>query len=218
VTIIAAIVPVKALPLAKSRLSALLSAPERRALALAMLGDVLAALGGARGVDRIGVISADAAVLALAAERGADPLLDRAPDLNAALEQAAGYYTDAGARATLVLPADIPLAAPAEIDQLIALAPPGRGVVIAPSRDGGTNALLTWPPLALPYLFGKGSMALHLAAAGERELPARQFRAPGLELDIDRPDDLLLLAELYGDTAAQRLARELCVSERVMCV
>ena len=37
-------------------------------------------------------------------------------------------------------------------------------------------------------------------------------------VDVDRPDDLLLLAERDGQTEAQRLVRELCVAERVMCV
>src|SRR5690242_14746028 len=106
---IATIIPVKRLPLAKSRLGALLSAPERRALVLAMLGDVLAALGAARGIARVGVISADKLVLELAAARGAEALPDHTPDLNAALTQAAAYYAARGAAATLALPADIPL-------------------------------------------------------------------------------------------------------------
>jgi 2-phospho-L-lactate/phosphoenolpyruvate guanylyltransferase len=64
-------------------------------------------------------------------------------------------------------------------------------MVIAPSRDGGTNALLAWPPLVLPFLFGVGSQARHMAAARERGLGVYEFRAPGMELDVDRPDDLL---------------------------
>ena len=118
----------------------------------------------------------------------------------------------------LALPADIPLVQSREIDDLIAARTTARGMVIAPSRDGGTNALLAWPPLALPFLFGVGSQARHLAAAHERGLAVREFRAAGMELDVDRPDDLLLLAETDGETETQRLVRELCVAERVMCV
>lgn len=215
---ISAIIPVKALPLAKSRLGALLSGPERRALVLAMLGDVLAALSAARSLDHVGVISADTVVLAHAAALGAEALPDHARDLNAAFVQAAAHYAARGAAATLALPADIPLVQPAEIDGLIAARRSARGMVIAPSRDGGTNALLVWPPLILPFLFGQGSLARHLAAAHERGLAARELRSPGLELDVDRPDDLLLLAETDGETATQQLVRELCVADRVMCV
>jgi len=215
---IAAIIPVKALPRAKSRLGALLSGPERRALVLAMLGDVLAAVGAARSIGQVGVISADATMLALATARGAEALPDRAHDLNAALTQAAAHYAARGAAAALALPADIPLVQPHEIDDLIGTRMTARGMVIAPSRDGGTNALLAWPPLALPFLFGVDSHARHLAAARERGLAVREFRTPGIELDVDRPDDLLLLAETDGETETQRLVRELCVAERVMCV
>src|SRR5215207_1818568 len=142
---IAAIIPVKALPLAKSRLGALLSGLERRALVLAMLGDVLAAVGAARSIDHVGVISADSTVLALALARGAQALPDHAHDLNAALTQAAAHFAARGA-AVLALPADIPLVQSREIDDLIATQATPRGMVIAPSRDGGTNALLAWPP------------------------------------------------------------------------
>src|SRR5215208_6821567 len=117
---ISAIIPVKALPLAKSRLRALLSGPERRALVLAMLGDVLAAVGAARGIDYVGVISADPIVLALANVCGAEALPDHAHDLNAALTQAAAHYAARGAAAALALPADIPLVQSREIDALIA--------------------------------------------------------------------------------------------------
>jgi 2-phospho-L-lactate/phosphoenolpyruvate guanylyltransferase len=154
-------------------------------------------------------------VLALAAARGAEALTDHAADLNAALAQAAAHYAARGAMATLVLPADVPLIQSREIDDLIASHGP-RGLVIAPSRDGGTNALLGGP--GLPFLFGAGSLARHLDAARVRGLTARVFRSPGLEIDVDRPDDLLLLAESDGETETQRLARELCVAERVMCV
>jgi 2-phospho-L-lactate/phosphoenolpyruvate guanylyltransferase len=215
---ICAIIPVKALARAKGRLSTLLTAPERRRLVLAMLGDVLSALEAAHGIDRIGVISADPTVLVLAAEHGAEALPDHATDLNAALAQAAGYYAAAGAAATLILPADVPLVTPAEIDQLVVARATAPGMLIVPSYDGGTNALLSWPPLSLPFLFGERSLERHLAAAQERGLLARQCRIPGLELDVDRPDDLLLLAEMAGETATQQVARELCVAERVMCV
>src|SRR5215212_9337546 len=127
---IATIIPVKALPLAKSRLGALLSGPERRALVLAMLGDVLAAVGAARSIDYIGVISADPTVLALATARGAQALPDHADDLNTALTQAAAHFAARGAVAVLALPADIPLVQPHEIDDLIAARTTPRGLVI----------------------------------------------------------------------------------------
>lgn len=215
---ICAIVPVKTLATAKTRLSHFLSPTERRALVLAMLDDVLAALLAAQCVDRVGVISADALVLAQASARGVDALVDQSADLNAALTQAARHYAGAGATAALLLHADLPLVTPVEIEQMIACGLRAPGALLAPSRDGGTNALLAGPPLALPFHFGANSLAQHIAAAREQGVEVRQFRRPGLELDIDRPDDLWLLAETPGATATQQLARELNVYDRMAYV
>src|SRR5437867_3937543 len=109
------LVPVKPLHLAKGRLASALSAPERRALVLAMLGDVLAALDATDAVSGVIVISRDAEALALAARLAASALLDRSNGLNGALAQAAAFAGQCGASALLVLPADLPLATPAEI-------------------------------------------------------------------------------------------------------
>jgi 2-phospho-L-lactate guanylyltransferase len=215
---ICAIVPVKSLSLAKGRLAGILTAAERQALVKAMLGDVLAALGAARGVDRVGVVSRDREVLALAADARAEGLLDREQDLNGALGLAAGRYASSGATAVLVVPADVPLITPGEIERFVGMHAGARGVALAPSRDGGTNALLVWPPLALPFQFGRGSLARHQEMARERGLAPRLFHAPGLELDIDHPDDLFALASSPGATAAQRLVRELNICARLACV
>lgn len=213
-----AIVPVKKLSSAKARLSSLLSQAERRDLVLAMLEDVLDALRAARSVERVGVISADPVVLGRAAGLGAEALIDGAANLNGALAQAAGHYAALGASGVLVLPADVPLVTHAEIEALVATLGRGPGVALVPARDGGTNALLARPPLALPFLFGSDSLERHREAARARALHAHLFRGDGLALDVDRPDDLLQLAERAGETMAQRLARELSVAERVMCV
>jgi 2-phospho-L-lactate guanylyltransferase len=212
-----AIVPVKPLYLAKGRLSAVLTASERRALVLAMLGDVLVALRATEVVRETIVVSRDAEVLALAARLGAAALFERAEGLNAAYTQAAAFAGRSGAASLLALPADLPLAAPDEIAGLVA-AGEQAGVALAPSRDGGTNGLYRTIDVSLPFLFGAGSLARHVDAARERGIAAQLLRAPGLELDVDQPDDLLRIAEAAGETAAQQLVRELCVEARLACV
>jgi 2-phospho-L-lactate/phosphoenolpyruvate guanylyltransferase len=66
-----AVVPVKELDRAKQRLAALLSPKLRRALMLAMLDDVLAALAATSGLAGIGVVTVDAAASRLAMSYGA---------------------------------------------------------------------------------------------------------------------------------------------------
>jgi 2-phospho-L-lactate guanylyltransferase len=213
-----AIVPVKSLALAKSRLSELLGPAERRALALAMLEDVLAMLRFAPDIERVGVVSRDAAVLRAARAAGADVLLDRAPGLNEALAQADDHYARMGAGARLLIHADLPLATADEIGMLAAALREGADVALAPARDGGTNALAYAAERPLPPMFGGASLARHLAGARERGLSARMVRARGLERDIDRPEDLIWLAEQPGERAAQRYTRALGILQRVACV
>jgi 2-phospho-L-lactate guanylyltransferase len=144
-------------------------------------------------------------------------MVDAADSLNGALEQGAAHVVAAGARALLVLPADLPLITPADIARLAGALGPAPAAVLAPARDGGTNALLAAPPAALPFLFGPGSLSDHLAAARARGVAARLVYAPGLELDVDQPDDLLVLACASGATAAQRLTRRMDLVERAAC-
>ena len=67
---ICAVVPVKEITDAKQRLAAVLSAAQRRELALAMLEDVLAALAGVRELAGMLVVTVDPAASEMAARPG----------------------------------------------------------------------------------------------------------------------------------------------------
>ena len=66
-----AVVPFKGTAQAKQRLASALTAPQRHALALAMLGDVLQTLAAVDELGGVLVVTADAAATALAAQFGA---------------------------------------------------------------------------------------------------------------------------------------------------
>jgi 2-phospho-L-lactate guanylyltransferase len=78
-----------------------------------------------------------------------------------------------------------------DLDELFKLVPTGNGMVIAPSHDGGTNALLLRPPQAIAYAFGEDSFARHRAMAAAAELACHTYHSSTLALDIDHPEDLL---------------------------
>jgi 2-phospho-L-lactate guanylyltransferase len=139
----------------------------------------------------IAVISRDEAVLTLASALGARPIVEAQHDLNAALTQAGEIVAAAGAEGILVLPSDLPLLTVADLDALYALAQDGDGVIIAPSQDGGTNALLLRPPHAIPYAFGLESYNRHAALAEAAGLSCHVYHSATLALDIDHPEDLL---------------------------
>jgi 2-phospho-L-lactate guanylyltransferase len=179
------IVPVKALGQAKSRLAAVLTPAERRRLVLEMFELVLDALRRSC-VNAVWVVSADAEVLAMAAARRLNPVVEQGAGLNAALEQARQAARAAGAEALVVVPADVPLLTPGDLAALQALLQGGADVALAPDGAGrGTNALALRAGAPLPFSFGEGSAERHLRLAAEQGLIARRYHSPTLALDVD---------------------------------
>jgi 2-phospho-L-lactate guanylyltransferase len=204
-----AIVPVKALAAAKSRLAPALSHVLRRRLVLAMLEEVLEALAATRGIDRILVVTCDPEIGDLALRKGAAVLREeRSSGLNAALALGASQALREGAARTLFIPADLPFASAAEIGEIMAQPAEDR-VAIVPARDGdGTNALLLAPPDALAPSFGPGSFARHCAEARMRNLAPRILRLESLAIDIDEPGDLAFLIARSRDGSRYAFLRE----------
>ena len=198
-----AIVPVKALTEAKTRLAAVLSPAERAALTLRTLRGVLAALD-MPGIDLRLVVSPDETVLAEARAAGALALRQQGGGLNEGLEQARAEAIARGAGAILIVLGDLPLLAHDDVGTLLDLAERPAIAIFAPDRHGtGTNALLLCPPTALPFAFGAGSLARHRAAAAARGLLIRYYDAAGTALDLDTPDDLAALDAVAAASGAR---------------
>lgn len=186
-----AIVPVKPFGLAKSRLAPVLEPAQRVALSRAVLGQTLAILKQTPAVTRTLVVSRDPAVLALARLYQANTVSESGqPELNAALRRAIEVAQSLGASGILVLPADLPTLT---VEDVAALIPPARDDVaasIAPDRHGqGTNGVFVRPPHLLSVSFGAGSFQRHLAQLRDRGVTPRVVERPGLQLDLDTPDD-----------------------------
>ena len=189
---IVAVVPVKALAGTKSRLSPVLTPEGRAGLTVYMMKNVLSALREA-GVERACVVSPDRILLGLAEEAGATPLSQESRGLNPALDEARAWAVSGGASALLVLPADLPLLKPPDVEAVLEAAEGVEGplVVVAPDATGlGTNALLLRPPDVVPFRFGAGSFEAHLDAARGRGVEARVCERPRLAFDLDTAGDL----------------------------
>jgi 2-phospho-L-lactate guanylyltransferase len=187
-----AIVPVKGLGLAKSRLGWLLTAEERSLLVLDMLAHVLAAVRDSGAVDEIAVVSPSPAELPLPA--GVRALKQRKPGLNAALEQGRRWAISRGADAVLVAFADLPALTANDISRIAGLGKDQGTVVLAPDRHGtGTNLLLAHPAALARFAFGPGSFAAHTEHARAAGAKVQVYRSHGAGLDIDTLDDLEFL-------------------------
>lgn len=203
-----AVIPVKPLDRAKSRLSPALSASERAALAEAMFRDVLAAARRSRLFDQIIVATSCQRAAAIAWESGALVMRDLGSDrgTNGAVEDALAAVPDGSA--AMVIQADLPLLEAADLIAVaMALRAGPRGVVLVPALDGGTTILGVSPARAIRPAFGADSFARHLASTLLAGLRPEILRPARAVCDLDRPDDIALLSSCRPDSHSARLAR-----------
>ena len=186
------IVLVKDFDSAKQRLSSVLDAGARRALA----ADLALAVLGATGPGALVVASSEALASGLR-RLGNEVIVDRSGQNGAA---AAGirHAVARGAGAVLLLSSDLPLIRPETVARMLAeaeaMAPPA--VLAAPAIGrGGTNALYLAPPDVIGLHFGDSSLAKFEADASEHGASFALHESPELALDIDEPSDLAALQE-----------------------
>jgi 2-phospho-L-lactate/phosphoenolpyruvate guanylyltransferase len=182
-----ALVPLKRLAEAKTRLSDELAPAMRVDLMRALLEHTLRHAKRAPSVGRIVLVSSETESPAIAAEYGIAHFDDRGLPWNEAL--AAAIAETVESEAVLILSADLPLVTADDIEALIA-AMPQRGMAIGRARDAGTNAVAMHPAGAVRTCFGaRGSAARHAELAAEAGLRPVFVDRPGLAIDLDSPSD-----------------------------
>lgn len=194
------VVPLRA---GKSRLADALDAPSRSGLRAAMLADVAAALRGA-GLAEIVVAAGDEESATMASDLGLevhrDPPSTR--DLNDAIDAAASLVgPDAD---VLVVTADLPGLSVADVEAVLRASGP---VVLAPTADGGTGALLRRPRSVLRTAYGWESAARHAARCLDAGIRPVVLDLPGCRVDLDTPEDLEALTSPGPATAAWLASR-----------
>ena len=198
-----ALVPIRGLETAKTRLGGDLDAEERRDLVVDLLRRTLVATRDARRVAGTIVVTMDPAAAGIARDHHAIGLVERAPGLNGAIGAARSVAIARGATAVIVLPADLPAINADAVDAVIdaaETAPIGTAsvVVLVTDRHGsGTNVLLVRPPTAIDPMFGPASRDLHRAAAHAAGATLIELDGP-LSLDVDTADDLVAAEAALG--------------------
>jgi 2-phospho-L-lactate guanylyltransferase len=180
------IIPVKALPNAKSRLAA--ASPDdavHARLVTAMRRDTARAARNAATVARVLIV----------ADRSGDPtadLVQTLPGLNEGLSEAASFAAQRWpADGIAALVGDLPALRSQELAAALADAADHPRAFVADAAETGTTLLTARPGVPLRPAFGRSSAARHARHAVP--LPG----APGLRTDVDTVEDLSQ-AELLG--------------------
>lgn len=189
-----ALVPMKPFAESKARLADVLDDAARIELSRRLFQRTLRVLRRVRGIARVAVISRDAEVLKIARRRGAWGIWEARAGLNQALEQATRVAVANGARAVLIVPADLPQLAPRAVEKILALGDNPPCIVIASAqRDGGTNALLVNPAGLIEYAFGENSAREHWRRAENASARVALYESDTVTFDLDLPEDLPMI-------------------------
>ncbi len=212
----ALLIPVKDPERAKTRLAALLSADERRALAWAMFEDVSRAASDAHA-DTVALVSSYEPAIESARRLGWEALIEEAQSSeSASVDWASRRLAEMGFDAVMRLPADVPLVGAEDIDALLRVDLPQPAALMVPSREGtGTNAIIRTPPGLFPSRFGPDSLALHKGEAVRVGVECLIVENARIALDIDEPADIRALIESESETETFRLLRAMNVIERM---
>jgi len=188
------IVPLKPASEGKSRLAGWLDPGPRLALVRAMVGDTVAAAAAARCVDRIVIVTGDAAMARTARRAAAGSLAIEVvdepepgglnPAVRAGIDRARVLQPVDG---VAVLLGDLPALRPTDVEDALRLAALQPRGVVTDAYGTGTTLLTAMPGVALDPAFGAGSAQLHVAR-GHVLLPLAP--GSGLGCDVDVPADL----------------------------
>lgn len=205
-----AILPVKRLDGAHSRLGETLSAEQREAVAQAMFLDMLSKLRRCRKVDDHLIVTSDPWVMRHARWTGHE-VLEQGTDNGHSEAAVAGVEVamERGAERVALLPIDCPLFDPAELDVHLGKTP--RAVIIPDRHRTGTNGLILTPPDVFTPAFGPDSCSRHVARARAAGVSFNVASIESLAFDLDTPEDLSELRDrlLLDPSPARRTATAL---------
>lgn len=191
-----ALVPLKDLVEAKSRLSGMFRPAERRALAQAMAEDVLSTLTQHPQFEQVILLSDDPGAAMLAQKYGADHWPESALEcrgLNNVIARSCDLLFNQSESPVVVLHADLPYLASADLTAVLQALDLHGGLIVACDRLAvGTNLLAFAADSRPGFAFGNNSCAKHCDSAVELEIRHHVVFRTGTSLDVDTPEDIKL--------------------------
>lgn len=197
---IAAVIPMKSLHSAKSRLSNILTAQQRKNLAMYLLNTTIKELKESNFISEIVIVSSDEAVKNYSSINNLTFVKDSDKGVNEAVILADKYCVDNGINANIVIPQDLPFISVKEIDEICTISNKyHKCIIICPSkRFDGTNILFRKPPGVIKTHYDNNSYMNHLKEASKFKIPIESLDIVKLRFDLDTKEDLLELFPLQN--------------------
>jgi 2-phospho-L-lactate/phosphoenolpyruvate guanylyltransferase len=195
---IAAVIPMKSLHSAKSRLSNILTAQQRKNLAMYLLDATIKELKKSNFISEIIIVSNDKALKQYSCINNLRFIKDSDEGVNQAVILADKYCIDKGINANIVIPQDLPFISAKEIDKICTISNKyHKCIIICPSkRFDGTNVLFRKPPDVIKTHYDNNSYMNHLKEAYKFKIPVESLDIVKLRFDLDTKEDLLELFPL----------------------
>lgn len=195
---IAAVIPMKSLHSAKSRLSNILTAQQRKNLAMYLLDATIKEIKKSCIISEIIIVSNDKAVKNYSCLNNLKFIKDSEEGVNKAVILADNYCINNGINANIVIPHDLPFISAKEIDKICTMSNKyHKCIIICPSkRFDGTNILFRKPPDVIKTHYDDNSYMNHLKEAYKFKIPIESLDIVKLRFDLDTKEDLLELFPL----------------------
>lgn len=194
-----AIVPVKNFESGKSRLASLLTVEERVKLSELFLDYTLNTLTNTSAISNVVVVSSDKRAEGIAKIHNVKFLQEKKNQgVNAAVALADVYISEYAVDATIVIPQDLPLLLPEDIERICTSAQEHeKCLVICPSlRFDGSNALLRRPPLLISTNYDNDSYNVHIKKAKASDAIIKIIKTKRIMTDIDTVEDVINLIKI----------------------
>lgn len=212
-----AIVPVKSLENTKTRLGTLLSTDERIRLSGMLLTRTICILKMTSSIQKILLVSADNRTKKMA-RRFRVTFLEEENEsgVNSAINLADKFCTTSGADASIVIPIDLPLMLPKDINIICkSVQDDDICVVLCPSyKLDGSNVLLRKPCNVISTSYDANSYPIHVLAGIRMNVKTKVLFVSRLMIDIDNIHDVRkMLAMNESDNKVTRYLRAILVKK-----
>ncbi len=207
-----AIVPYKEPPFGKSRLSNRLTPAQRTVLASTMLENVVDALLRSHNVQGILLVSESTNLAEFTLKENVIILETQTTSLKDAVTQAGRFATkQLRSTTTFIVPADLPLISPNDID--FAISQHEKVTIIPDARLKGTNGIIATPPNGFEYVFNGRSYHEHQQNAHFAGLNPKSLQIESFSYDVDTFDDLMMVIQLQPKSQTAAVYQRLTTSD-----